>query len=68
MIFLTLEDESGVVNVIVWRKIYGRFRRVVIAGRLLRVTRRIGRQSGVVHLVADEVEDISPPAGPPDAA
>ena len=59
VIFLTLEDETGVVNVVVWRKIYERFRRAVIAGRLLRVTGRIERQSGVVHLVADEVEDIS---------
>ncbi|SLN47186.1 Error-prone DNA polymerase [Roseovarius gaetbuli] len=59
VIFLTLEDETGVVNVVVWRKIYERFRRAVIAGRLLRVTGRIERQSGVVHLVAEEVEDIS---------
>ncbi|MDT8329201.1 MAG: OB-fold nucleic acid binding domain-containing protein [Roseovarius sp.] len=59
VIFLTLEDETGVVNVVVWRKIYERFRRAVISGRLLRVTGRIERQSGVVHVVADEVEDIS---------
>ena len=34
VIFLTLEDETGVVNVIVWRKMYEAFRRAVIAGRL----------------------------------
>ncbi len=59
VISITLEDETGVVNVVIWRKIYERFRRAVIAGRLLRVTGRIERQSGVVHLVAEEVEDIS---------
>ena len=59
VIFITLEDELGVCNVIVWQKIYQRFRRAVIAGRLLRVTGMLQRQSGVTHVVADEVEDIS---------
>ncbi|WP_172329570.1 OB-fold nucleic acid binding domain-containing protein [Mangrovicoccus sp. HB161399] len=59
VIFVTLEDETGVVNVIVWRSIYERFRRAVIAGRLLRVTGRIQREAGVTHVVAEEVEDLS---------
>ena len=60
VIFLTLEDETGVVNVVVWRKLYERFRRAVIAGRLLRITGRLQRESGVVHVIAEEIEDISP--------
>ncbi len=60
VIFLTLEDETGVVNVVVWRALYERFRRAVIAGRLLRVTGRVERQSGVTHVLADTIEDISP--------
>jgi len=60
VIFLTLEDETGVVNVVVWRTLYEQFRRAVISGRLLRVTGRVQRQSGVVHVVAEKVEDISP--------
>ena len=36
VIFLTLEDETGIANVIVWPKMYERYRRAVIAGRLLR--------------------------------
>lgn len=59
VIFLTLEDETGVVNVIVWRKIFERFRRAVIAGRLLRVTGRLQREAGVTHVIADGIEDIS---------
>ncbi|MEP3295744.1 MAG: OB-fold nucleic acid binding domain-containing protein [Pseudoruegeria sp.] len=59
VIFLTLEDETGISNIVVWRKIYEQFRRAVIAGRLLRVTGRIQRENGVVHVVADHVEDIS---------
>ena len=59
VIFLTLEDETGVVNVVVWRALYERTRRAVIAGRLLRVTGRIQRQSGVVHVIAEQIEDLS---------
>ena len=58
-IFVTLEDETGVVNVIVWRKMYERYRRAVIAGRMLRVTGRLQREAGVTHLLAEVIEDIS---------
>ncbi|MCA8880496.1 MAG: hypothetical protein KDA73_11180 [Rhodobacteraceae bacterium] len=60
VIFVTLEDETGVVNVIVWAKIFERFRRAVIAGRLLRVTGRLQREAGITHVIAETVEDISP--------
>ena len=59
VIFVTLEDETGVVNVIVWRHIYERFRRAVIAGRMLRVTGRMQRAHNVTHVLAEEIEDIS---------
>jgi single-strand DNA-binding protein len=59
VIFVTLEDETGVVNVIVWRKMYERFRRAVISGRMLRVTGVLQREAGVVHVIAEEIEDIS---------
>ncbi|MFZ1345783.1 MAG: error-prone DNA polymerase [Tabrizicola sp.] len=59
VIFLTLEDETGVSNVVVWRKVYETFRKAVIAGRLVRVTGRIERDGPVVHLIAERVEDLS---------
>ncbi len=59
VIFLTLEDETGVVNIVVWRKLYEEFRRAVISGRLLRVVGRIQREAGVIHLIAEKIEDIS---------
>lgn len=59
VIFITLEDETGTCNVVVWAKTYERFRRAVIAGRLLRVTGRLQREQEVVHVVAEEIEDIS---------
>ena len=60
VIFITLEDETGVVNIIVWRHIYERFRRAVVAGRMLRVTGRMQRAHNVTHVLAEEIEDISP--------
>lgn len=59
VVFVTLEDETGVANVVVWKKVFERFRRAVIAGRLLRVTGRLQRQGAVTHVVAEEIEDIS---------
>lgn len=59
VIFITLEDETGVANVIVWRSMYEKFRRAVIAGRLLRVTGTLQRENGVAHVVAEKIEDLS---------
>lgn len=59
VIFVTLEDETGVANVVVWAKVFETYRRAVMAGRLLRVTGRLQRESGVVHVVAEHIEDIS---------
>jgi single-strand DNA-binding protein len=60
VIFITLEDETGIANVVVWRQAYERHRRAVVAGRALRVTGRLERESGVVQIVAEVIEDISP--------
>jgi DNA-directed RNA polymerase len=59
VIFLTLEDETGVANVVVWAKVFETFRRAVIAGRCLKVTGRVQRDGDVVHVVAERIEDIS---------
>jgi single-strand DNA-binding protein len=60
VIFLTLEDETGISNIVVWEKTYEKFRRAVVAGRLLRVTGKLQREGMVVHIIAGKVEDISP--------
>ena len=59
VIFLTLEDETGVSNVVIWHKVYEKYRRIVIGGRLLRVTGPLQREGIVVHLIAETVEDMS---------
>ncbi|MFD1483162.1 error-prone DNA polymerase [Paracoccus nototheniae] len=59
VIFLTLEDETGVSNVVVWSRVYETFRSAVVAGRLLRVRGRIERDGPVVHVIAETIEDLS---------
>ncbi len=59
VIFITLEDETGVVNVVVWAKVHEKFRRAVIAARLLRVTGPIQREGDVIHVIAQKIEDMS---------
>ena len=59
VIFLTLEDETGQANVIVWEKVFDAYRRTVLGARVLRVTGTIQRESGVTHLVARHFEDLT---------
>ncbi len=60
VIFATLEDETGVANVIVWPKIFEKYRRIVLTARLLKVTGRLQREGIVTHLIADRLENCSP--------
>ena len=60
VIFATLEDETGVANIIVWPKTYAAYRRIVLTARLLIVTGKLQREGIVIHLVADKLEDASP--------
>ena len=59
VVFLTLEDETGVSNIVVWKKTFERFRRAVMSGRLLRVTGKLQREGIVVHLIAQKIDDVS---------
>ena len=59
VVFLTLEDETGVSNIVVWRKVFEANRRAAMGGRLLRVTGRLQREGIVVHLIAEQIEDVS---------
>ena len=59
VIFLTLEDETGVSNVVVWPKVYERFRRIVMGARLLHVRGYLQREGIVVHLIAQDICDMS---------
>jgi error-prone DNA polymerase len=60
VIFATLEDETSIANVIIWPKVFEAFRAVVLGARLISVTGRLQSAANVIHVVADEVTDLTP--------
>ena len=63
VIFLTLEDETGIVNVVVWPKVFEKNRRVLMTAQFLAVRGRIQREGLVIHVVAEELTDLTPELG-----
>ena len=63
VIFITLEDETGTMNVVVWNNLLQRQRREVLSARLLGVYGTIERQGDVVHVLAGRLLDLSPLLG-----
>jgi error-prone DNA polymerase len=59
VIFMTLEDETGVANAIVWPKVFEKFRPVVMGARLVSVTGKLQNEAGVIHVIAEHIEDLS---------
>jgi error-prone DNA polymerase len=57
VIFMTLEDEAGAANIIVWPKTFERFRKEVLTGRMLIVSGKLQREGLVIHLIADRIVD-----------
>ena len=78
VVFATIEDETGIANVVVWASLMERFRREIVAARLLLVEGLVQRSpEDVVHVVAERLHDCSaalndlsedPPAAPPARA
>ncbi|MEM0907398.1 MAG: error-prone DNA polymerase, partial [Pseudomonadota bacterium] len=60
VIFMTLEDETGIANVIVWPKTFEAHRQIVLAARFVKVTGTLQREDGVIHVVARTLEDRTP--------
>jgi error-prone DNA polymerase len=57
--FITLEDETGIIQVIVWPKLAQRQRRVLLGARLMAVAGEVQREGDVLHLIAKQLEDHS---------
>ena len=57
--FMTLEDETGTTNIVVWARTVEMYRPVVVCGRLVMVRGRIQRAGEIVHLVAQSLEDLT---------
>ena len=63
VIFMTLEDETGVANVIVWPKAFERLRAIVLGARFVAVTGKLQSEQGVIHIVAERMNDLTPMLG-----
>jgi error-prone DNA polymerase len=60
VIFATIEDETGLANIIVWPKAFEKYRAVILGSRCLSVRGRLQKEDGVIHVVAHHLEDLTP--------
>ncbi len=59
VIFMTLEDETGVANAIIWPKVFEQYRPVVMGARMVKIRGRLQSAQGVIHTVVEQIEDIT---------
>jgi len=59
-IFVTLEDETGTANLIVWPRVFEAFRRPLLGAVLLGTAGKLEREGKVIHVIVDTPEDLSP--------
>ncbi|MFI0849426.1 error-prone DNA polymerase [Mesorhizobium sp. IMUNJ 23232] len=59
VMFITIEDETGIANLVIWPKLFERQRRIILAASVFSVRGRIQREGEVVHLVAHQLTDLS---------
>jgi error-prone DNA polymerase len=57
VVFVTLEDETGIANLVVWPRVMERFRAVVMRSRIIHVRGRVQKADGVTHIVAEQLID-----------
>jgi error-prone DNA polymerase len=62
VIFATLEDETGVANIVVWPKLFAddRLRKILLSSRMLAVRGKVQSGHGVIHVIAEDFEDMTP--------
>jgi hypothetical protein len=59
VMFITIEDETGIANLVVWSSVFEQQRRIVLSAGMMSVRGRIQREGDVVHLVAQQLTDLS---------
>ena len=60
VIFITLEDETGIANLVIWSSLFERQRGVVLSASMLECRGRVQREGDVIHVVAEELSDLTP--------
>jgi error-prone DNA polymerase len=59
VIFMTVEDETGIANLIIWPSVMERYRRIVLGARLVLAEGKLQREGLVIHVIADRLSDRS---------
>ncbi|MGL4638079.1 MAG: error-prone DNA polymerase [Beijerinckiaceae bacterium] len=60
VMFITIEDETGVANVVIWPSLYEKQRRIILTATMLGINGKIQREGEVVHFIAQRLTDLSP--------
>jgi error-prone DNA polymerase len=60
VMFITIEDETGIANLVIWPSLFEKQRRIILSAGMIAVHGRIQREGEVVHLVAQHLSDLSP--------
>lgn len=62
VIFVTLEDETGVANIVVWPKLFenDQMRKTLLSSRMLAVRGRLQKEGLVIHIIAEDMTDLTP--------
>ena len=55
VVFMTLEDETGFVNLVLWERVYQEYKILAKTTSFLGVTGKVQSQSGIVHIVAEKL-------------
>ena len=59
VMFITIEDETGIANLIVWPSIFERQRRLVLTASMIACHGKVQRESGVIHVITERLQDLS---------
>jgi error-prone DNA polymerase len=59
VVFITIEDETGIANLVVWPDIFEKYRRAILSASMLGVFGRVQKEGDVVHIVARRLTNLS---------
>ena len=59
VLFVTLEDDTGIANIVLWPSIFRQYHRVIMTAGLIGVTGKVQREEQVVHIVASHLDDLT---------
>jgi error-prone DNA polymerase len=60
VMFITIEDETGVANLVIWPSLYEKQRRIILTAAMLGINGKVQREGEVVHFIAQRLTDLSP--------